>query len=303
MRLNTKIFLTWLRTRAVSDSRFIVQHFYDCFRQPESIPISFPSNGGDYLVWLGHASTLVSLNGVRILTDPVFSNRVGPRFFGCTFGPKCYIKVRLTRQALNPDIVLLSHAHFDHWDLPSLLQLNSNTIVVVPESTIDLLPDKLRSHARVIKWQETLTIVIRGEHITISGLEGNHPGARVRKDTHRKVNAYLIEHQSINYLFVGDTSHTEKLALSLDKLQLSDKNIKLALLPIGSYEPYRHNHCTPEEALEMAEVLNVRSVVPIHHSTFKLSREPLDEPVARFGKHVTKINKVVLSAGEVISIK
>jgi L-ascorbate metabolism protein UlaG (beta-lactamase superfamily) len=297
-------YCSWLLKKARKDSRFLFQHLADTLRSPILHQLCIPPVEQDSLVWLGHASTLLSVGGIKILTDPVFSSRVGPRISGYTIGPKRYFGFLSTPELYVPDVVLLSHAHFDHWDLPTLEALSSEVISIVPNGTEDLLPAHLRKQARVLEWGRAYTIYVRGVSTTITALQGEHPGARVRHDNHRTVNAYLIEQGAFRCLFVGDTRFTNNIANSIKQLGVDHLSLSLALFPIGAYNPYHHNHCTPEEALIMAEDLRVTVVVPIHHATFKLSNEPIGEPIVRFRNYATSVRKVILSPDDpVLSLK
>ena len=96
-------------------------------------------------------------------------------------------------------------------------------------------------------------------------------------DLHRGYNGYLIEREGRRVLFAGDTAFTS------DFENLRDgQPCDLAIMGIGAYQPWIHAHCTPEQAIEMANMARARFIMPVHHQTFKLSFEPLQEPIERF---------------------
>jgi L-ascorbate metabolism protein UlaG (beta-lactamase superfamily) len=230
---------------------------------------------GLHVAWLGHATTLIRIDGFTILTDPVFSNRCGIDLLVGTLGPKRLVAPAVEIAKLPKiDLVLLSHAHFDHWDMPSLRAIsNTNIPVICARETQDLLTASRWKSVRELGWREREQV----GPVSITGVEVKHWGARVRRDTHRGYNGYLIESSGHKVLFSGDTSHTR----SFEQLR-GGKAIDLAIMPIGAYNPWITNHCTPEQAIEMANWAGAERIMPVHHQTFVLSREPVNEPIERF---------------------
>jgi L-ascorbate metabolism protein UlaG (beta-lactamase superfamily) len=222
--------------------------------------------------WLGHATVLLNLHGSWLLTDPALQNRIGIGRGFATLGPR-----RLIEPALRPaelphlDLILLSHAHMDHTDLGTLRKLPSRTRIVVQSGNRDLV----RRFERVdeLAWGERLEA---GE-IRIESVEAAHWGARTITDRHRGYGGYLIQKDGKTVLFAGDTAYTDVL----DKYGRRGP-ITLAILPIGAYDPWIANHASPEQAWAMFKALGAEYVLPVHHSTFRLSREPVDEPLGRF---------------------
>jgi L-ascorbate metabolism protein UlaG (beta-lactamase superfamily) len=229
--------------------------------------------------WIGHATVLINFFGIKILTDPVLFPRIGIRVPGFTIGPK-----RLTAPALEfhelpkIDIVLLSHAHFDHFDLRTLHRFNEDTSVIAAPNTADLLRWTRLQAITELRWGEHKSLNAAAGTITVSAFQVKHWGARTQRDTHRGYNGYLIESRSRGsrrILFGGDTAMTDSFA----KLQ---HRIDLAIMSIGAYNPWIHSHCTPEQAVEMATAAGAQFIMPVHHQTFRLSFEPLREPIERF---------------------
>ena len=97
------------------------------------------------------------------------------------------------------------------------------------------------------------------------------------KDTYRGYNGYLIESGGRRILFGGDTADTR----AFEQLR-SSRPIDLAIMPIGAYDPWIHAHCTPEQAVRMGNEAGAEQLMPVHHRTFRLSREPMLEPIERF---------------------
>jgi L-ascorbate metabolism protein UlaG (beta-lactamase superfamily) len=224
------------------------------------------------VAWLGHATVLINFCGTWVLTDPALEPRIGIGRGFAKLGPR-----RLVRPALRPkeipriDVLLLSHAHMDHTDLGTLRSFSRDTHTIVQRGNRDLV----RRFRRVeeLDW---------GEHTDAAGmrvesLEVRHWGARMVTDRHRGYGGYLLERADRTILFAGDTAYTDKLALVKER-----GPVDLAILPIGAYDPWIANHASPEEAWEMFRSTGAEYVLPIHHSTFRLSREPVDEPLRRF---------------------
>ncbi len=171
------------------------------------------------------------------------------------------------------DLILLSHAHMDHFDLPSLRSLeNSRTSVITALRTSDLLRTKRYGRVHELRWNEGVNV----GPAKIKAFQVAHWGARMRSDVHRGFNGYVVEIGSRRILFGGDTAYTEHF-----KQLRSARPIDLAIMPIGAYDPWIHVHCNPEQALSMANDAGAEHILPVHHQTFQLGREPKQEPLER----------------------
>jgi L-ascorbate metabolism protein UlaG (beta-lactamase superfamily) len=229
---------------------------------------------GLHAAWIGHSTVLISIDGFTILTDPVFSAKIGINFGAMTIGLKRLIEPAVQISAFpRPDLILLSHAHMDHFDLPSLRRLaNKESTVVTAASTTDLLRPSHYRAVHELKWNDTIQV----GPAKIRAFEVLHWGARMRNDTHRGYNGYLIETGRYRVVFAGDTAMTD----TFRQLRTS-KPVDLAIMPIGAYNPWIKVHCNPEQALAMADDANADFVLPVHHKTFELGREPRPEPMER----------------------
>ncbi|HVU34745.1 MAG TPA: MBL fold metallo-hydrolase [Opitutaceae bacterium] len=228
---------------------------------------------------LGHSTVLLNFFGVRILTDPVFSTRVGPRFGPLVIGPKRRIRPALhPREFAPPDVIVLSHAHFDHFDVASLRKFPRDTPVVTAAGTGDLLRRFRNVHE--LAWGNTATLNTRSGNLKITALPVEHWGARMLRDSHRGYNGYLLERSGHAICFGGDTAFTRMFASLYDPR----RPIDLAIMPVGAYDPWIRAHCSPEQAVTMARDAGAAFFVPIHHETFRLSHEPMTEPAIRLRK-------------------
>lgn len=223
-------------------------------------------------VWLGHATVLLRVDGMTILTDPVFSNRIGVGLGLCTGGPRRLAAAALGAKQLPPvDLILISHAHFDHLDRPSLAKLPTKTPVITAARTGDLVRDMGFRRVRELRWGEAANL----GPLTITAQEVAHWGARTFHDRHRGFNAYLLETTRRRVLYGGDTAYHEGFA------PLRGRGIDLGIFGIGAYNPYEAAHATPEQVWRMADQVGADRILPMHHSTFRLSFEPVAEPMQR----------------------
>src|SRR5256714_5799182 len=231
------------------------------------------------LAWLGHATVLINFFGIKILTDPALFPRVGIRLPGFTIGPK-----RLTAPALQfhelpkIDLILLSHAHFDHLDRRTLRCFDQNTRVITARATRDLLRRTRFRDITELGWGETRSLQTAAGKIDVTAFAVNHWGARKRRDTYRGYNGYLLERNGRRIIFGGGNAMADNKFAELRR----PREIHGALMSIGAFHPRIPAHCTPEQAIEMANAAGARFIVPVHHQTFRLSFEPFREPIERF---------------------
>jgi L-ascorbate metabolism protein UlaG (beta-lactamase superfamily) len=227
---------------------------------------------------LGHSTVFLNFLGVRVLTDPVFSNRVGLGLPPFILGPKRYFAPALSpRELPAPDVIVLSHAHFDHFDVWSLRKFDRRTPVVTARATADLLRCHGFRQIHELDWGQSVTVETRAGPLKFTALEVAHWGARMMRDEHRGYNGYLLERGGHAVCFAGDTAYTPAFA----RLNDPARPVDLMLMPIGAYDPWIRAHCNPEQAAAMAREAGARTFVPIHHETFRLSAEAMTEPAAR----------------------
>lgn len=228
--------------------------------------------------WLGHASVLINFFGVWIITDPVLMPRIGIRLPFLTVGPKRLTQPALTLAELPAiDLVILSHAHFDHIDRRTLKLFPKATCVITAARTRDLLRGTKFSEVIELDWGNSVRLVLRGMEIEVAAFRAAHWGARMQYDEHRHYNSYVISRNNRRIIYGGDTAMTDAFAKLRD-----GKPFDLAIMSIGAYDPWIRAHATPEEAIAMADAAGARFIMPVHHQTFRLSIEPFREPIERF---------------------
>ncbi len=261
-------------------------------RTERSAPMTtrFPLAAPDTVTYVGHATVLLRLNGVTILTDPLYAESVA----FC----RRYVQPGVRMEDLpRLDLILISHSHPDHLNKSTLKQLDKEVVCVVPDGlqkTVRALG--FRDVRGLKKWEMAS---IRGTGVT--SVPAQHWGTAC---------GYLVSSGKTVY-FAGDTGLFDGMR-AIGERRLID----LALLPIGGYRPrlwfipglsgaMRRVHMAPEDVPPAAEMLRARAVVPIHWGTFKLTDEPVDEPLDRMHRLIRdmrpKVDVRIVVQGETIA--
>lgn len=217
----------------------------------------------------------MQIGGKNLLIDPNFAKWI-------------FVLKRLRRPGvrirdLPPiDAVLVTHAHFDHLHRPSLRTIASlsrrksgrRPIIIVPHHLRDLVGDLGFSRVVELEWWQSVQI----GNLEVTHTPSRHWGARVIRDVHRGYGGYVIRSKKHSVYHAGDTAYFDGFSQIGRRLQPD-----LALLPIGAYHPesFRNVHTSPEDALQAFRDLGSRWMVPMHYGSFRLSYEPVGEPVPR----------------------
>jgi L-ascorbate metabolism protein UlaG (beta-lactamase superfamily) len=230
----------------------------------------------DRIVSLGHATVLIELDGVALLTDPLLRPRVAHLLRRV---PPADVEI-----ARHADVVLISHVHHDHLDLPSLRLLRRDTPIVVPAGAGGWMRDRGFGEVRELGVGEELEI----ESVTVTAVEARHDGHRYPRGPHAQAVGYLVGGGRTIY-FAGDTALFEGMsALS--------QGLDVALLPVAGWGPtLGPGHMDPLDAARATTMLRPRVAVPIHWGTLRpigLGRgHPgwLEDPPHLFARHVASV--------------
>jgi len=243
---------------------------------------------------------LLNFYGITILTDPVLFRRVGADLRVGTVGPKRLIGPALTPRQLPPiDLILLSHAHMDHLDLPTLrcIPAANRPQVITARDTSDILRRTRFRKVNELGWGEHSMMRTGNGDVRIEAFEVKHWGARWRRDTYRGYNGYVLSREGKRIIFGGDTALSETF-----RPLRSRGPFELAIMPIGAYQPWVCSHCTPEESLRMANEAGAKFFLPIHHQTFSLGREGPVEPMQRLEASLEKGRLALRDVGETFTL-
>ena len=261
-----------LRKRARQFSR-LVRHSAVTPRTGKTYKPKLVSNGELGVTFIGHSSFFLQIGRQNVIIDPNFARWL--------FVLKRLRQPGLQIHDLPPiDLVLVTHAHFDHLHRPSLRAIVQNNLrtrghapaIIVPSHVMDLVSDLGFSEIIELDWWKSS----RHGSLSVTHVPSRHWGARILKDSHRGYGGYVLRSGKHSVYHAGDTAYFEGFCEIGRRL-----SPELALLPIGAYNPptFRNVHTNPADATRAFIDLKARWMIPMHYGTFRLSHEPVDEPL------------------------
>jgi L-ascorbate metabolism protein UlaG (beta-lactamase superfamily) len=228
---------------------------------------------------VGHASMLIQVAGLNILTDPVWSERVSPFTF---IGPKRAVPPGIRLEDLPPiDLVLVSHNHYDHLDLVTLKRLHETHApkILTPLGN-DAIIRRAVSDARIttMDWGDRIAVT---DKVTVDAEPCHHWSARGAGDRRMALwAAFVITTPAGKIYHIGDTGFHR--GVNYEAARQKHGGFRLAILPFGAYEPrwfMKGQHQNPAEAVQGMRLCNAAHVAGHHFATFQLTDEAIDAPV------------------------
>jgi L-ascorbate metabolism protein UlaG (beta-lactamase superfamily) len=227
------------------------------------------------VTFIGHSSFFLQMGGKNLMVDPNFARWI-------------FVLKRLRRPGLRLrdlpaiDAVLVSHAHFDHLHRPSLRAIarlsrrrsGKRPTIIVPRHLRDLVSDLGYGRIVELEWWQSFEL----SNVEITHVPSRHWGARMMRDIHRGYGGFVVRAGRHSLYHSGDTAYFEGFREIGQRLRP-----EVALLPIGAYHPdsFRRVHTSPEDAVQAFLDVGARWMVPMHYGSFRLSYEPVEEPVPR----------------------
>jgi len=246
-----------------------------------------PADTGLRATWLGHSTVLVEIDGYKVLTDPVWGPRASPLRFA---GPKRFQPVPIKLKTLPlPDVVVISHDHYDHLDYPTVVALARHTQVPIVTSL------GVGAHleawgvpaARIteLDWWESFTLP--GGELEVVAAPSQHFSGRGLKDRNATLwSSMVIRTAKHRVFFSGDTGLTTEYEKIRERLGPFD----LIMLEVGAFHPsWGDIHLGPENALKAWQLLGGGPFLPIHWGTFALALHPWDEPAETLLAHAAAL--------------
>ena len=223
--------------------------------------------------FVNHATVLIQTEGLNILTDPVWSYRVGPVSF---IGPRRYRAPDVRFEDLPPiDLVLISHDHYDHMDLPTLKRLRRawKPRIFVGLGNTQYLKDHGVGGAMDMDWWDSTKVA---DSVAVMCVPAQHFSGRGLSDRNKTLwCGYVIETPHGNIYFAGDTGYGP----FLEQIHTHFPNLRLACLPIGAYLPrwfMKPVHESPDEALQAQRMLDAQTAISIHFGTFHMADDSMN---------------------------
>jgi L-ascorbate metabolism protein UlaG (beta-lactamase superfamily) len=234
-----------------------------------------PAGTGLRATWLGHSTVLIEIDGLRVLTDPVWGPRASPSRL---LGPKRFQPVPVPLRKLPPiDVVAISHDHYDHLDYPTIRELVRQEVPFVTSLGVGahleawgVPPERITE----LDWWETHTLP--GADLSITAAPSQHFSGRGLRDRNATLwSSLVIRSPHHTVFFSGDTGLTSEYAVIRERLGPFD----LVMLEVGAFHPaWGDIHLGPENALEAHELLGGGVFLPVHWGTFNLALHAWDYP-------------------------
>ena len=243
--------------------------------------------------WLGQACFYIRFKGLTVLTDPFLSERASPLRFS---GPRRLVPSPLKITDLSPDVIIISHNHYDHLDTQALGNIvdKTNITVITTLKTGSLLRKLGFNRVIEMDWYQALN---EGE-ARYQCLPAYHFSGRGLLDENRALwGSFSIEYDGVKIFFSGDTGYGTEFS----RIGRLTGPYDIALVPIGAYAPravFAAVHADPEEAIKIGEDVGAKHLIGMHWGTVRLTSEEMDEPAERFLAARSSATKSIMAIGE-----
>ena len=231
--------------------------------------------------WVGHATTVINLEGKIIVTDPVFGN------LGHI---KRLVHPSITLNEIKIDYLLLTHGHMDHLNYQSLRNIDKNVPVFVPRG--------LKNRMKLIGFKNIFLLkpgdIYEDADLKIQCIKAEHKGNRYPGIGFKDCNSYLISGKEKTVLFSGDTAYTSAY---------NGIEADAAIMPVGCYKPddFLKMHCSPEQSFQMFKMMKCNLMIPIHYKTFILAQEEDSDTLATL-KKINDGSIRIINIGQTVAI-
>ena len=231
--------------------------------------------------WVGHATTVINLDGKILVTDPIIGNL---SFI------KRMVKPSLNLTSMKADYILITHAHMDHLNYGVLNKMDKTATIIVPRG--------MKSRLRMIGFKKIAVLVsgesYRDEFLTVSAIKANHNGSRYMYVGYKGSNSYMLTSKTKSVFFAGDTAFTSEY-----------KGIKadVAIMPVGCYKPdsFMKMHCSPEQSFQMFKMMDCSIMLPVHYKTYILAQDD-DVDTVRILNELNDGSIKMIEIGQTIAI-
>ena len=261
--------------------------------KPDSYDFPIVENDGKFLreneseftvTWVGHSTLLIQIDGMNILTDPIWSDRCSPVQFA---GPKRHVKPGIKLENLPKiDAIIISHNHYDHLDRLTIEHFGNDPVYFIPLGIGEFLEDLDITNYEELDWWDDLTL----NGLKFNCVPSQHFSNRGMLDRNKTLwCGWVIQGKSETIYFAGDTGYFPGFVEIGEKFA----PITVAAIPIGAYLPrwfMSPVHVSPQQAIQAFVDVKAEYFVPIHWGTFELADEPLDNPPKVLKQEIERLN-------------
>lgn len=278
--------VTLMQPEGVSFFKLLKAFFFE--KHPNKVPNkplpfntpdldSAPKSDAPEIIWFGHSSYLIKVDGLRILVDPIFSKTPSPFSF---IGSKAFAGTDVMKAAdfKNIDLLIITHDHYDHLDYSSILTIAPQAKAIVTSLGVGEHLEKWgikREKINELEWNESVTL---HNTLTLTAVPARHFTGRKFKRNQTLWSAFVLKTANYKLFLGGDSGYDSHFA------QIGEAHgpFDLALLECGQYNAYwPYIHMFPEETVQAAIDLKAKVLMPVHWGKFSLAMHPWNEPIKR----------------------